>query len=146
MHHPRYHPNFPADDAVAGTPYMAGTLGRDRANHATPSRLRLRWRKPAATTQRCSRRSCRPLGVHSSPASSRARTVHAGLSLGPAGSTRPRHRVLVPYTITQEVKGLCAGEPEQGRKDGGWRITTLRRCPRGEVVGAQNESRTRVIG
>src|SRR5205807_3176557 len=57
------------------------------------------------------RRSCRPFGVHSSPASSRARTVHAGLSLGPAGSTRPRHRVLVPYTITQEVKGLCAGEP-----------------------------------
>src|SRR5205807_361521 len=92
------------------------------------------------------RRSCRPFGVHSSPASSRARTVHAGLSLGPAGSTRPRHRVLVPYTITHGVKGLCAGEPEQGRKDGGWRITTLRRCPRGEVVGAQNESLTRVIG
>src|SRR5205807_6075062 len=31
MRHPRYHPNFPANDAVAGTPYMAGTLGRDRA-------------------------------------------------------------------------------------------------------------------
>jgi len=37
MRHPRYHPNFPADDAVAGTtPYMAGTLGRDRAT--TPLR------------------------------------------------------------------------------------------------------------
>ena len=31
MRHPRYHPNFPADDAVAGIAYVAGTLGRDRA-------------------------------------------------------------------------------------------------------------------
>ena len=35
MRHPRYHPNFPAGDAVTGTPFMAGTLGRNGASRGS---------------------------------------------------------------------------------------------------------------
>ena len=51
MRHPRYHPNFPADDAemhALRCYRMSALRCRDtwpgQSNHAAPTRLRLRWR------------------------------------------------------------------------------------------------------